>query len=380
MRRFQGKVNKMNEQQNREKIIVKTSVVGIVVNLMLAAFKAAVGLLSNSIAVVLDAVNNLSDALSSIITIIGAKVAGKKPDKKHPLGHGRSEYLSALIVAAIVMYAGITSLVESVKKIIDPVEAHYSSLALVIIGVAVITKILLGRYVKSKGEQTGSGALVASGTDALSDAAISAGVLITALVYTFKGISLEAYMGVIISGFIIKAGYEMISDTVSDILGRRADVEVSKKIKEIVTSEPAVLGAYDLFVHNYGPDREYASIHIELPDSMTVDQVDVLTRKLTERVYRETGVILTGVGVYSRNADTKAENIRTTIEEIVLAHEWALQMHGFYIDEERKIIRFDVVMSFDIPQSEGIKIICDEIREKYPEYKVIVVADLDISD
>ena len=370
----------MNEQQNREKIIVKTSVVGIVVNLMLAAFKAAVGLLSNSIAVVLDAVNNLSDALSSIITIIGAKVAGKKPDKNHPLGHGRSEYLSALIVAAIVMYAGITSLVESVKKIIDPAEAHYSNLALIIIGVAVITKILLGKYVKAKGEQTGSGALVASGTDALSDAAISAGVLITALIYTFKGISLEAYMGVIISGFIIKAGYEMISDTVSDILGRRADVEVSKTIKEIVTSEPAVLGAYDLFVHNYGPDREYASIHIELPDSMTVDQVDVLTRKLTERVYRETGVILTGIGVYSRNADTKAENIRTTIEEIVLAHEWALQMHGFYIDEERKIIRFDVVMSFDIPQSEGIKIICDEIREKYPEYNVVIVADLDISD
>ena len=191
----------MNEQINREKIIVRTRAVGIVVNLMLAAFKAAVGMLSNSIAVVLDAVNNLSDALSSIITIIGAKVAGKKPDKKHPLGHGRSEYLSALIVAAIVMYAGITSLVESVKKIIDPVEAHYSTVALVIIGVAVITKILLGRYVKSKGEQTGSGALVASGTDALSDAAISAGVLITALIYTVKGISLEAYMGVIISGF-----------------------------------------------------------------------------------------------------------------------------------------------------------------------------------
>ena len=370
----------MNEQISREKIIVRTSVVGIAVNLMLAAFKAAVGLISNSIAVVLDAVNNLSDALSSIITIIGAKVAGKKPDKKHPLGHGRSEYLSALIVAAIVMYAGITSLVESVKKIIDPVEAHYSTTTLVIIGVAVITKILLGRYVKAKGEQTGSGALVASGTDALSDAAISAGVLITALIYTIKGISLEAYMGVIISGFIIKAGYEMISDTVSDILGRRADVEVSKKIKEIVTSEPAVLGAYDLFVHNYGPDREYASIHVELPEDMTVDQVDVLTRKLTERVYRETGVVLTGVGVYSRNADSKAEKMRNAIEEIVLAHEWALQMHGFYMDEEKKIIRFDVVMSFDISHSEGIKIICDEINEKYPDYNVIIVADIDITD
>ena len=370
----------MNDQQNREKIIVKTSVVGIAVNMMLAAFKAAVGLLSNSIAVVLDAVNNLSDALSSIITIIGAKVAGKKPDKKHPLGHGRSEYLSALIVAAIVMYAGITSLVESVKKIIHPETAHYTPVALVIIGVAVVTKILLGRYVRAKGEQTGSGALVASGTDALSDAAISFGVLVTALIYTFKGISLEAYMGVIISGFIIKAGYEMISDTVSDILGRRADVETSKKIKDIVASEPAVLGAYDLFVHNYGPDREYASIHIELPDDMTVNQVDVLTRRLTERVYRETGVVLTGVGVYSRNADAKAENIRMSIEEIVLSYEWALQMHGFYIDEEKKIIRFDVVLSFDIPHDEGIKVISEEVRSKYPDYRIIVVADIDITD
>ena len=370
----------MNEQMEREKIIVRTSVVGIVVNLLLAAFKAAVGLLSNSIAVVLDAVNNLSDALSSIITIIGAKVAGKKPDKKHPLGHGRSEYISALIVAAIVMYAGITSLVESVKKIIHPAEAHYTNIALVIIAVAVITKILLGRYVKSKGEQTGSGALVASGTDALSDAAISAGVLVTALIYTFKGISLEAYMGVIISGFIIKAGYEMISDTVSDILGKRADVEVSQKIKEIVASEPSVLGAYDLFVHNYGPDREYASIHVELPDSMTVDQVDVLTRRLTERVFRETGVILTGVGVYSRNADSKAEHMRISIEEIVLAHEWALQMHGFYYNEERKVIRFDVVMSFDISHSEGIKILSEEINKLYPDYKIIIVADIDVSD
>ena len=370
----------MNDNQNREKIIVRTSVVGIVVNLLLAAFKAAVGILSDSIAVVLDAVNNLSDALSSIITIIGAKVAGKKPDKKHPLGHGRSEYISALIVAAIVMYAGITSLVESVKKILDPGQPHYTTASLVIIGVAVITKILLGRYVKAKGEQTGSGALVASGTDALSDAAISAGVLITALIYTVKGISLEAYMGVIISGFIIKAGYEMISDTVSDILGRRTDIEISKRIKQIIVAEPSVLGVYDLFVHNYGPEREYASVHIELPADMTVDKVDVLTRKINEKVYRETGVVMTAVGVYSRNAGSKAEDMRTQIEEVVLKHEWALQMHGFYIDEEKKRIRFDVVMSFDIAHSEGVRILRDEISGIYPEYEIIIVADLDITD
>ena len=370
----------MNDQQQRQKVIVRTSLIGIAVNILLAAFKAAVGLLSNSIAVILDAVNNLSDALSSVITIFGAKLAGRKPDKDHPLGHGRIEYISALIVAAIVMYAGITSLVESVKKIIDPQKPDYSTISLVIIGVAVLAKILLGRYVKKTGEKTHSGALVASGTDALSDAALSLAVLLTALLYTFKGISLEAYVGVVISGFIIKAGYEMISDTVKDILGRRANVEVSNKIKEIISEEPDVLGAYDLFIHDYGPDKAYASVHVELPDSMTVDKVDVLTRKLTDRVYRETGVILTGVGVYSRNTDAKAERIRRDIEKIVMAHEWALQMHGFYIDEERKIIRFDVVMSFDVSHSEGVRTICEEVKEIYPEYDLVIVPDIDITD
>ena len=370
----------MNDQQQRQKVIVRTSLIGIAVNILLAAFKAGVGLLSNSIAVILDAVNNLSDALSSVITIFGAKLAGRKPDKDHPLGHGRIEYISALIVAAIVMYAGITSLVESVKKIIDPQKPDYSTISLVIIAVAVLAKILLGRYVKKMGEKTHSGALVASGTDALSDAALSLAVLLTALLYTFKGISLEAYVGVVISGFIIKAGYEMISDTVKDILGRRANVEVSNKIKEIISEEPDVLGAYDLFIHDYGPDKAYASVHVELPDSMTVDKVDVLTRKLTDRVYRETGVILTGVGVYSRNTDAKAERIRRDIEKIVMAHEWALQMHGFYIDEERKIIRFDVVMSFDVSHSEGIKTICEEVKEIYPEYDLVIVPDIDITD
>ena len=370
----------MNDQQQRQKVIVRTSLIGIAVNILLAAFKAGVGLLSNSIAVILDAVNNLSDALSSVITIFGAKLAGRKPDKDHPLGHGRIEYISALIVAAIVMYAGITSLVESVKKIIDPQKPDYSTISLVIIAVAVLAKILLGRYVKKMGEKTHSGALVASGTDALSDAALSLAVLLTALLYTFKGISLEAYVGVVISGFIIKAGYEMISDTVKDILGRRANVEVSNKIKEIISEEPDVLGAYDLFIHDYGPDKAYASVHVELPDSMTVDKVDVLTRKLTDRVYRETGVILTGVGVYSRNTDAKAERIRRDIEKIVMAHEWALQMHGFYIDEERKIIRFDVVMSFDVSHSEGVRTICEEVKEIYPEYDLVIVPDIDITD
>ena len=371
--------DKMNT--DREKIIVRTSCVGIAVNILLAAFKAIVGLASHSIAVVLDAVNNLSDALSSVITILGAKLAGKKPDRKHPLGHGRIEYISAMLVSAIVLYAGITSLVESVKKILHPDEVSYSTISLVIIAVAVVAKIFLGRYVKAKGESVGSGALIASGTDAMSDAILSFAVLVTALIFTFTGVSLEAYVGVIISIFIIKAGIEMISDTVSDILGKRADEEVSKTIKHLLTEEPEVFGAYDLFLHNYGPDKFYGSVHIELPDNMTVREVDVLTRRVQAKIYKETGVIMTGVGVYSHNTtDNEASKIRNKVQKIVLDHDWALEMHGFYLDQEEKDMRFDVVMSFDIDHHEGLETLYKEVSEAFPGYKITIAPDIDITD
>lgn len=371
--------DKMNT--DREKIIVRTSYVGIAVNILLAAFKAIVGLASHSIAVVLDAVNNLSDALSSVITILGAKLAGKKPDRKHPLGHGRIEYISAMLVSAIVLYAGITSLVESVKKILHPDEVSYSTISLVIIAVAVVAKIFLGRYVKAKGESVGSGALIASGTDAMSDAILSFAVLVTALIFTFTGVSLEAYVGVIISIFIIKAGIEMISDTVSDILGRRADEELSRTIKKMLVEEPEILGAYDLFLHNYGPDKFYGSVHIELPDNMTVREVDVLTRRVQAKIYKETGVIMTGVGVYSHNTtDNEASKIRNKVQKIVLDHDWALQMHGFYLDQEEKDMRFDVVMSFDIDHHEGLEILYKEVSEAFPGYKITIAPDIDITD
>ena len=365
----------------REKIIIRTSVTGIIVNILLAAFKAAVGLAAASISVVLDAVNNLSDALSSVITIIGARLATRKPDKDHPLGHGRIEYLSAMIVSAIVLYAGVTSAVESVKKIIAPVKPHYTAMSLIIIATAVAAKILLGRYVRSQGRKADSGALIASGTDALSDAALSLAVLLSALFYTFTGIALEAYVGVVISAFIIKAGFEMIQDTIKDILGRRADAEISRRVRELVVEEPEVMGAYDLFLHNYGPGRYYGSVHVELPDTMTVEELDVLTRRIQNKVYHETGVIMTAIGVYSYNTrDGEAAEIRNRIQNKVLAHDWALQLHGFYIDQEAKEIRFDVVMAFDIRHRDGLAILHEELDPLFPDYRLIIAPDIDITD
>lgn len=366
---------------NREKVIVRTSIIGIVTNVLLAAFKAGVGLLSNSIAVILDAVNNLSDALSSVITIIGTKLANRAPDKKHPLGHGRLEYISSMLVAAIVLYAGVTALVESVKKIFHPEQSEYTLTSLIIIAVAVIVKLVLGRYVKGQGEKVNSGALVASGADASFDAILSASVLACAIIHMLFHISLEAYMGVIISIVIIKTGIEMIQDTTSDILGKRADVQLTKDIKKIINEEPEVRGVYDLLINDYGPNKHYASVHIELPDMMTVDEVDRLTRKIEERVYHKTGVILTGVGVYSYNTkDEEVALIRNSVQKMVLTYDWALQLHGFYVNIAEKKMRFDVVLSFDIAREDALNILVKEVQTAYPDYKVQITPDVDLTD
>ena len=368
-------------EADREKVIVRTSVIGIVTNLLLAGFKAVVGIISNSIAITLDAVNNTSDALSSVITIVGAKLGGKAPDKKHPLGYGRIEYLSSMTVAAIILYAGITSAVESVKKIFHPEEADYRAASLVIVAVAIAVKLILGSYVKKQGEKVNSGALTASGSDALFDAVLSASVLASAAIYMLWHISLEAYVGVLIAAVIIKAGIEMMSETVSDILGQRADPGLVKEIKSLIAQEPEVIGAYDLVINNYGPNKNYASVHMELPDTMTVEELDRLTRRVEAKVYLATGVVLTGVGVYSHNTGTgEAAQFRNAVQQIVLSHDWALQMHGFYVDTESKTLRFDVVVSFDIQPREAVKILCEEITAQYPDYTVHITPDIDLTD
>lgn len=369
------------EEVSRDKVIIRTSVIGILTNVFLAGFKAAVGILSNSIAVILDAVNNLSDALSSIITIVGTKLAGRLPDKKHPLGHGRIEYLSAMIVSGIVLYAGITSFVESVKKIIHPEKPDYSVISLVIIAVAVAVKIILGRFVRSQGEKVNSGSLIASGSDAMFDAVLSASVLGSAVIFMLSGISLEAFVGVAISAFIIKSGIEMMIETLNDIIGIRADKELTQKIKRLLSDEPEVRGAYDLFIYNYGPDKNIASVHVEIPDTMTAREIDALTRRLEKKVYKETGVILTGVGIYAyRTGDDEETRIQNNVRQKVLSHDWALQFHGFFLDTGEKYMRFDVVMSFEIRPREGLEILLGELQQAYPDYHIEIAPDIDISD
>lgn len=366
----------------RDQIIVRTSVLGIAANVLLAGFKAAVGLLSNSIAVVLDAVNNLSDAASSVITIVGTKLASREADKKHPFGYGRIEYLSAMIISMIVLYAGITSFTESVKKIITPETPDYSWVTLLVIAAAVAVKIFLGRYVKGVGEKVNSDSLVNSGEDARLDAIISASTLAAAGIYLAFGVSLEAWLGAVISVLIIKSGVEMLRDTLSKILGEPADPELAREIKRTVCSFPGVSGAYDLVLHNYGPDDYTGSVHIEVPDTYSADQLDEMIREITLAVMKKHHVILLAIGVYSINTkDPRVIQVRQQIRDCVFAHPHILQMHGFYLSEEKKTIRFDVIVSFDAPDRKAVyRAVVEDAQKLYPDYAFSVAMDTDFSE
>ena len=370
------------DQKGRSRVIVRTSIIGIVANVALVAFKAAVGLAANSIAIVLDAVNNLTDALSSVITILGAKLAGRSPDREHPLGHGRYEYLSAMIIAAIVLYAGITSFVESLRKVLQPESADYSAVTLVILAAAVVVKIVLGRYVSAKGRAVDSGSLIASGKDALFDAAISASVLAAALIYLYTGISLEAYVGVGISVVIVKAGIDMLRETLDDILGHRPSAELAQGIKRTVCADPLVFGAYDLLLESYGPDLTIGAVHVEVADTCTAAEIDAMTRRIQAAVFAEHRIMLATVGIYSRNtADDAAAEMRSAVTRVVMGHDGVLQMHGFYADFETKRCSFDLIIDFAAEDRAGLyRHIIEEVGALYPDFDFTVTLDRDLSD
>ena len=374
---------KPDRMASREKIIVQTSIIGIAANVALAAFKAVVGLLSNSIAVILDAVNNLSDAISSIITIAGTKLSNRAADREHPFGHGRIEYITTTVIAAIIMYAGISSLIESVKGILNPETPEYSTTSLVIIAVAVVVKIVLGRFVQARGRRVHSDTLIASGSDALFDAILSTSVFAAALIFTFTKISLEAYVGVVISGFIIKAAVEMLRGSMKEIIGMRADSELSIRVAEIVANDPEAEGVYDLSLHSYGPDRYVGSFHTEISDQMTATEIDSMPRRLTSEIYDQTDgqIIVAAIGIYARNTqDNTVIGMRTEITKIAMQHDGVIQVHGFTANIDEKYVAFDMVVEFGFDSEALMYHIMQDIREKYPDFSLNIKIDRDTSD
>ncbi len=366
---------------DRDKKIIKTSIIGIIANLILVAFKATIGILVNSIAITLDAINNLTDALSSIITIIGTKLAGKAPDKKHPYGYGRIEYFSSVIIAIIILVAGLTALQESIPKIFNPVLASYDFISVFIIAVAVVVKFVLGRYVKRVGEEINSQSLIASGSDALFDSILSLSTVVAAIISIIWHISIEGILGTIIAIIIIKTAIEIISETVNSMIGERVDKELTDKLKAEINAVDNVLGVYDLALHNYGPTQLMGSVHIEVPDELTAKEIHLLTRRIVLQIYGNYGIILT-IGIYASNTDDEEfAEIKKDLTEIVKKYPEIIQMHGFYVDPNLNIITFDLIIDFEAEDQDAIKNnVLKEIREIHPEFHFEAILDRDYSE
>ena len=366
---------------DRSSQIIRTSWIGIIANVLLAAFKAGVGILASSVAIIMDAVNNLSDALSSVITIVGTKLSQRPADRKHPFGFGRIEYFSAIIIAVIVLTAGVTSLIESVKKIFNPTEPTYTTTTLIVIIVAIVVKLVLGRYVKSQGEKLKSDALIASGSDALFDAIITLATLISAGVMLLWNVSLDGILGALISLVIIKAGIEMLASPVNELLGAKISPELLSQIKREVNDFDGVFGVFDIIVHNYGPDVQIGSLHINVKDTMNAHQIHGLTRRISEEMFDRHGIIMT-VGVYAvATGENKRAQLQQTLMQAAAAHEHVEQVHGFYYFEDERRVSIDVVPDITIHNDAAfIEELKAELQPLVPDDTVSIVIDHNYSE
>ena len=362
----------------RARRIVRTSFTGIAANVLLAAFKAAVGLAAGSVSVVMDAVNNLTDALASVLTLAGVKLARRAPDAKHPFGYGRIEYFSAVSVAALVLAAGVGSFVESAKKIVHPVAPEYGAVALAVVAVAVVAKLALGRYVSAQGRACNSAALVASGADASFDAILSAATLAGALLVKFAGVNLDGWIGAAISVFILKAGAGMLLEAVGHIMGSRPDAETTREIRATVTAIPGVLGAYDLVLHNYGPDSAIGSVHVEIDGSLDAASIHRLTRAIQLAVLEKFRVFLT-VGIYAVDPARRAD--RAAIAAAALRHPGVKAVHGVFFDDERAAVSFDVLVDFTVRDRDALRAaILADLEGRFPGRTLALAFDTDYSD
>ena len=372
------------QEINRDKTIIRTSIIGILGNVLLVGFKAAVGLIVGSIAIILDAVNNLTDALSSVITIIGTKLAKKKPDRKHPFGHGRVEYITSTIIAFLILFAGGLAVYESILSIIEYVQngtkPDYSVPAIIIIGVAVLVKLGIGIFYRIQGKRVDSDALKASGIDAIFDAVLSTATLVGAIFAFTLGWYVEGYLGIIIGAFIIRAGILVLKESISSIIGERYDAEETKQILADITSVPGVKGAYDLIIHSYGHKKSIGSVHVGVDNHLNAIEIQNIERAITLVMFEKHNIIMT-VGIYADNVVTEeSKQIHASLAKIIKNNENILQMHGFFVDIEKKFCNFDLVISFDDKNPEQtIADVKETLQKEYPDFTFYIILDKDFS-
>lgn len=357
---------------NRNEAIIRTSAVGIAGNLLLAVFKLIAGTAANSVSIITDAINNIADGMSSLVTIIGTRLSEKEPDKEHPFGYGRIEYLSSLIIGLLITYAGFDALRTSVLRIIHPEPVEYSAVTMIVVAAGVLIKVMIGLYTKRRGEELSSQPLIASGIDALNDSIGSAAIFLAAIIYLMSGYAIEAWIGIAISLLIMKNGIVTLRETASGILGEAPDMKLAAAVRKSIQSFPEIDGVYDIAIHSYGKERLIGSAHIEVSDQLTVAWIDNLQRAVIRKVKEDTGVEMMGLSIYAINTRSEATiAIREAVRNIVRNTEGGKEMHGFYIDLVDKTMNFEAVLEFGVRSMESFRTeLLEKVKKAYPEYDI----------
>ena len=369
---------KMDANERRKKII-GVSIIGIVANLLLGVLKAVLGLLSGSIALISDALNNITDSSSSLITIVGTKLAAKAPDKQHPFGHGRTEYLTSLLIGGIVFLTGFQSLISSVKAVFNKEDINTDITTVIIIIATIAAKVLLGTFTENRGKKLNSTALIASGADARNDAVVSVVTLISSILYMFAKISVDGIAGVIISVFILKTAYEVLSDTIKKLLGERVDGEMVRGIKDIVRNTEGVINCFDLILNDYGPDFYTGSINVEIEDDRSIGEMYPILHEAQTKIYNKYNVFLV-FGFYSVDVDDERYiKIKSLLKNYKENERHIINYHGIVIDEKDKTIYCDITRDFDITSETVIENVNRILKEEFPEYNIHVNIDTEFS-
>lgn len=366
------------DPDSREGIISATSLLGIIVNILMASIKVIIGLLSSSIAIISEGVNNASDVLTALLTLIGTKLAGKHPDEKHPFGYGRIEYLTSLVVSVLILITGIEMLESSIKLIFSPGELSISYVTLVIVALSAVVKYFYGVYAVKMGKKASSGALEAVGMESKNDSFVSILTIVSALAFLIFHVSIDAYVGAITSLLIIKAGYEVLRDTISELIGRPGEEELAEKLYKEIRSTDGIINAVDMMLHNYGPEAWSGSVNVEIDHNKTVGDFYQFIHELQLRIMREYNVVMV-FGVYAVDNDHEyTKELRNKIATYIREKENVKSFHAVYLEPGTDRLYCDLVVDYNLRDWDELREdFGNYMKELYPDKELILTIETD---
>ncbi len=380
IRKFIPDYHNTSDKTVREKYCVLAGVMGICNNFILFVIKLVIGTLSNSIAIISDAFNNLSDMGSSLVSIIGAKLSNRKPDKEHPFGHGRMEYLASLLVALIIFFVGISLFQTSCQKILHPEELRLNPVLIGVLAVSIGIKVWMFFYNRYMGNTINSGILKATALDSLNDVYATGAVVLSTILSAFTTLPIDAVLGVVVSVLILFAGYQVAKDTIDLLLGKAPDIELVDGIETILISNKRIMGTHDLIVHDYGPGRIIASVHAEVRDDENIVEIHEIVDELENRIQDELGIVMIvhtdPISVDCERTNEYKKKIASIIENI----DATLSIHDFRITDGIQHVNliFDMIVPYEYDEKAAkalVETIRNEMREREENVTVVIKID-----